>query len=122
MSRKARAPSVFATRSAGTSPATMRQTGNRASPKPNRRLAPPRRHRSRRSSTPFGSRDPRGGKPATPPGRRTVVIDSVIGDRRGPLVDAAGRLDSRRDADEALVALYSAHYRSLVRIAALLLH
>jgi len=50
------------------------------------------------------------------------VIDSVIGDRRGPLVDAAGRLDSRRDADEALVALYSAHYRSLVRIAALLLH
>ena len=27
-----------------------------------------------------------------------------------------------RDADEALVALYSAHYRSLVRLAALLLH
>ena len=37
-------------------------------------------------------------------------------------MDSPGRLDSRRDADEALVALYTAHYRSLVRIAALLLH
>src|SRR4051795_6608458 len=55
-------------------------------------------------------------------GRRTVVTQSVMSDRRGSFVDAAGRVDSRRDADEALVALYSAHYRSLVRIAALLLH
>jgi RNA polymerase sigma-70 factor (sigma-E family) len=37
-------------------------------------------------------------------------------------VDAIGRVDPKQDADEALVALYTAHYRSLVRIAALLLH
>src|SRR3954447_9621381 len=55
-------------------------------------------------------------------GRRTVVTQSVMSDRRGSFVDAAGRVDTRRDADEALVALYTAHYRSLVRIAALLLH
>jgi RNA polymerase sigma-70 factor (sigma-E family) len=37
-------------------------------------------------------------------------------------VDTVGQVDTRRDADEALVALYTAHYRSLVRMAALLLH
>jgi DNA-directed RNA polymerase specialized sigma24 family protein len=37
-------------------------------------------------------------------------------------VDTLGQVDTRRDADEALVALYTAHYRSLVRLAALLLH
>jgi len=37
-------------------------------------------------------------------------------------VDAIGRVDPKQDADEALVALYTSHYRSLVRIAALLLH
>jgi RNA polymerase sigma-70 factor (sigma-E family) len=36
-------------------------------------------------------------------------------------VDAPTRVDAGRDADEALVALYTAHYRSLVRMAALLL-
>jgi RNA polymerase sigma-70 factor (sigma-E family) len=45
------------------------------------------------------------------------VIDTVIGGRRGRFVDAASS-----DADEALVALYTAHYRSLVRLSALLLH
>jgi RNA polymerase sigma-70 factor (sigma-E family) len=45
------------------------------------------------------------------------VIDTIVGDRRGRFLDAASR-----DADEALVALYTAHYRSLVRLAALLLH
>jgi RNA polymerase sigma-70 factor (sigma-E family) len=49
-------------------------------------------------------------------------MDSVIGDRRGRFVSSAERLESRQDADEALVALYTAHYRSLVRMAALLLH
>ena len=61
------------------------------------------------------------GKPVRAAGRHTVVIDSVIGDRRGRYVSAAGRLEARQDADEALVALYTAHYRSLVRMAALLL-
>ena len=37
-------------------------------------------------------------------------------------MDAVGRVDTRQDADEALVALYTSHYRSLVRMAALLLH
>ena len=37
-------------------------------------------------------------------------------------MDAPTRVDSSRDADEALVALYTSHNRSLVRIAALLLH
>jgi len=42
----------------------------------------------------------------------------VIGGRqRGRFVDAASR-----DADEALVALYTTHYRSLVRLGTLLLH
>jgi RNA polymerase sigma-70 factor (sigma-E family) len=49
------------------------------------------------------------------------VTESVIGDRRGPFVDAVGRVDPKQDADEALVALYTAHYRSLVRLGALLL-
>jgi RNA polymerase sigma-70 factor (sigma-E family) len=44
------------------------------------------------------------------------VIGTLVGDQRGRLVDAAAR-----DADEALVALYTAHYRSLVRLSALLL-
>src|SRR5256885_12270488 len=44
-------------------------------------------------------------------------MDVVAPDQRGRFVDAASR-----DADEALVALYTAHYRSMVRIAALLLH
>lgn len=35
---------------------------------------------------------------------------------------ATAQPDARDDADEALVALYTAHYRSLVRMAALLLH
>jgi RNA polymerase sigma-70 factor (sigma-E family) len=51
------------------------------------------------------------------------VFDSVISERRGGFMDApTSRLDARRDADEGLVALYTAHYRSLVRMAALLLH
>jgi RNA polymerase sigma-70 factor (sigma-E family) len=50
------------------------------------------------------------------------VIESVVGDRRGRFVDAPARVDLGQDADEALVALYTAHYRSLVRMAALLLH
>jgi RNA polymerase sigma-70 factor (sigma-E family) len=50
------------------------------------------------------------------------VTQSVISDRRGRFVDTVGRVDTRQDADEALVALYTAHYRSLVRMAALLLH
>ena len=37
-------------------------------------------------------------------------------------MDTVGRVDTRQDADEALIALYTAHYRSLVRMAALLLH
>jgi RNA polymerase sigma-70 factor (sigma-E family) len=45
------------------------------------------------------------------------VIDTVAGHRKGQLVEAG-----TRDADEALVALYTAHYRSLVRLSALLLH
>jgi RNA polymerase sigma-70 factor (sigma-E family) len=44
-------------------------------------------------------------------------MDVVAPERRGRFVDAAAR-----DADEALVALYTAHYRPLVRLAALLLH
>jgi RNA polymerase sigma-70 factor (sigma-E family) len=51
------------------------------------------------------------------------VFDSVMSEKRGQFVDASTpRVDARRDADEALIALYTAHYRSLVRIAALLLH
>jgi len=45
------------------------------------------------------------------------VIDTVIGGQRGRFVHAASR-----DADEALVALYTTHYRSLVRLGTLLLH
>jgi RNA polymerase sigma-70 factor (sigma-E family) len=45
------------------------------------------------------------------------VVEAVAHDRRERWVDSAAR-----DADEALVALYTAHYRSLVRLAALLLH
>jgi RNA polymerase sigma-70 factor (sigma-E family) len=37
-------------------------------------------------------------------------------------VSSPVRIDGSRDADEALVALYTGHYRSLVRMAALLLH
>lgn len=37
-------------------------------------------------------------------------------------MSSSARIDGARDADEALVALYTAHYRSLVRMAALLLH
>jgi RNA polymerase sigma-70 factor (sigma-E family) len=37
-------------------------------------------------------------------------------------VSAPTRAAGDRDADEALVALYTAHYRSLVRMASLLLH
>jgi RNA polymerase sigma-70 factor (sigma-E family) len=44
-------------------------------------------------------------------------MDVVAPERRGRFVDAAAR-----DADEALVALYTAHYRSLVRLSTLLLH
>jgi RNA polymerase sigma-70 factor (sigma-E family) len=44
-------------------------------------------------------------------------MDVVAPERRGRFVDAADR-----DADEALVAIYTAHYRPLVRLAALLLH
>ncbi|HEU5033153.1 MAG TPA: SigE family RNA polymerase sigma factor [Mycobacteriales bacterium] len=36
-------------------------------------------------------------------------------------MDAPTRMHDQRDADEALVALYTTHYRSLVRMAALLL-
>jgi RNA polymerase sigma-70 factor (sigma-E family) len=50
------------------------------------------------------------------------VLEGVLGDRRGRLVDAPARVDMGQDADEALVALYTSHYRSLVRMAALLLH
>jgi RNA polymerase sigma-70 factor (sigma-E family) len=49
------------------------------------------------------------------------VIESVVGHRRGQFVSAPARVDTGWDADEALVALYTAHYRSLVRMAALLL-
>jgi RNA polymerase sigma-70 factor (sigma-E family) len=45
------------------------------------------------------------------------VIDTVVGGQRGRFVDAGDR-----DADEALVAIYTAHYRSLVRLGTLLLH
>jgi RNA polymerase sigma-70 factor (sigma-E family) len=45
------------------------------------------------------------------------VLEAVAHDRRERWVDSA-----TPDADEALVALYTAHYRSLVRLAALLLH
>jgi RNA polymerase sigma-70 factor (sigma-E family) len=45
------------------------------------------------------------------------VIDTVVGGQRGRFVHAASR-----DADEALVALYTTHYRSLVRLGTLLLH
>jgi RNA polymerase sigma-70 factor (sigma-E family) len=38
------------------------------------------------------------------------------------LVTAPDRAATQRDADEALVALYTAHYYSLVRLATLLLH
>jgi RNA polymerase sigma-70 factor (sigma-E family) len=48
------------------------------------------------------------------------VTEGVV-DRRGPFVDAPTKVDPARDADEALVALYTAHYRTLVRTAALLL-
>jgi RNA polymerase sigma-70 factor (sigma-E family) len=44
------------------------------------------------------------------------VIETLVGGQRGRFVDSA-----RRDADEALIALYTAHYRSLVRLSALLL-
>jgi len=45
------------------------------------------------------------------------VLEAVAQERRGRFVDTGAR-----DADEALVALYTAHYRSLVRLSALLLH
>ena len=45
------------------------------------------------------------------------MLEAVAQDPRGRYVDAASG-----DADEALVALYTAHYRSLVRLSALLLH
>jgi RNA polymerase sigma-70 factor (sigma-E family) len=64
------------------------------------------------------------GRVGKPPGRarrRTFVIESVVGERRGRFLDAPARVDTGRDADEALVAIYTAHYRSLVRMAALLL-
>jgi RNA polymerase sigma-70 factor (sigma-E family) len=46
------------------------------------------------------------------------VID-VVADRRGRILNAP---DAFGSADEAIVTLYTAHYRSLVRLAALLLH
>jgi RNA polymerase sigma-70 factor (sigma-E family) len=49
------------------------------------------------------------------------VIETVVG-RRGRFVDAPTRAGSERDADEALVALYTSNYRALVRMSALLLH
>lgn len=45
------------------------------------------------------------------------MIETIVGGQRGRTVDAAAR-----DADEALVALYTSHYRSLVRLSTLLLH
>jgi RNA polymerase sigma-70 factor (sigma-E family) len=45
------------------------------------------------------------------------MIDTIVGGVRGRSVDAAAR-----DADEALVAVYAAHYRPLVRLSTLLLH
>jgi RNA polymerase sigma-70 factor (sigma-E family) len=45
------------------------------------------------------------------------VIETLVGGQRGRFVDSA-----RRDADEALIALYTAHYRSLVRLSTLLLY
>jgi RNA polymerase sigma-70 factor (sigma-E family) len=51
------------------------------------------------------------------------VIETVAGSRRGRFVDAASATTGvGRDADDALVALYTAHYRSLVRLSSLLLH
>jgi RNA polymerase sigma-70 factor (sigma-E family) len=50
-----------------------------------------------------------------------LVIDVVVTEPRGRLVTAPDRAVAQRDADEALVALYTAHYYSLVRLAALLL-
>ena len=45
------------------------------------------------------------------------MIGALVGGERGRFVDAAAR-----DADEALVALYTMQYRSLVRLSTLLLH
>jgi RNA polymerase sigma-70 factor (sigma-E family) len=50
------------------------------------------------------------------------VIDLPAGEQKGRFMDVSGRLDVTSDADEALVALYTVHYRSMVRLAALLLH
>jgi RNA polymerase sigma-70 factor (sigma-E family) len=48
-------------------------------------------------------------------------MNLAAGEQKGRLMDVSGP-EAARDADEALVALYTVHYRSLVRIAALLLH
>src|SRR5205807_7329660 len=64
-----------------------------------------------------GARTAGRGKPSRRVRRRTVVIETIVGGQRGRTVDAAAR-----DADEALVALYTTHYRSLVRLSTLLLH
>ena len=57
----------------------------------------------------------RSGKPNLATKRRTVVVAEVISPgERGGLVD-------RVSADDAVTTLYSAHYRSLVRLSALLL-
>jgi RNA polymerase sigma-70 factor (sigma-E family) len=49
-------------------------------------------------------------------------MNLAAGEQKGRLMDVSGRPETARDADEALVGLYTVHYRSLVRIAALLLH
>ena len=59
------------------------------------------------------TREP-GGKPDPALGRHTVVSAEVI-------TSAGGGLVERLTADEAITTLYTAHYRSLVRTAALLL-
>jgi RNA polymerase sigma-70 factor (sigma-E family) len=59
-----------------------------------------------------------GGKPVAEGGRRTVVIDVVAASQRGRMLNAPNAV---MGADEAIVTLYTAHYRSLVRLAALLL-
>lgn len=57
------------------------------------------------------------GKPGGRVGRRTNVTGILVHDRKEHRAVAVVE-----DADEALVALYTAHYRPLVRLAALLLH
>ena len=49
-------------------------------------------------------------------------MNIAAGEQKGRFMDVSGRPEAIRDADEALVALYTVHHRSLVRLAALLLH